>query len=61
MIYLNNAATTYPKPDCVLRALSESAAAPPPALLRRGFSWSDVKPVLARYSGGAAEEDETEE
>ena len=31
------------------------------ALLRRGFSWGDVKPALARYADGTPEEDETEE
>lgn len=44
MIYLNNAATTYPKPDCVLEALNACAATPPSSQFRSAadFEKADV-------------------
>ena len=34
MIYLNNAATTYPKPECVKKAVEQTIALPPSAQFR---------------------------
>lgn len=46
MIYLNNAATSYPKPDCVAEALSQTLAAVPQSQYRSfgqdAFSSGDV-------------------
>ena len=40
MIYLNHAATSWPKPDCVLRAVQEALAAPPAGQHRSSADFS---------------------
>ena len=42
MIYMNNAATSWPKPSCVGEAISKALSAPPGEHLRGGFSEVDV-------------------
>lgn len=48
MIYLNNAATTYPKPDEVTQAVTDTLVNLPGADLRNGFNKTggDIKTVL---------------
>ncbi len=46
MIYLNNAATTYPKPQCVAEAHAEALCAPPAGQFRSGGQ-SGGRDVLA--------------
>jgi selenocysteine lyase/cysteine desulfurase len=42
LVYLNNAATTWPKPDCVLKALNDAAAGLPQGQFRGTGSSIDV-------------------
>lgn len=42
MIYMNNAATSYPKPDCVAEAVSRSISSPPGAANRGGIGDFDM-------------------
>ena len=42
MIYLNNAATSWPKPSCVTEAVSRALAAPPGSMHRGGRESFDV-------------------
>ncbi len=53
MIYLNNAATTYPKPDCVREALDACVQAPPPSQYRGAadFRKEDVFVACRRSLG----------
>ena len=42
MIYLNNAATSWPKPDCVGKAMLKAIESPPGEHLRGGFGGTDI-------------------
>ena len=42
MIYMNNAATSFPKPDCVGEAMLKAVNSPPSESLRGGFGTFDV-------------------
>lgn len=56
MIYLNNAATSYPKPQCVLDAHALALAAPPAAQFRAagsGASFDECRAALAQLMGAA--------
>lgn len=60
MIYLNNAATSYPKPACVLRAHAEALAHPPAAQFRGGSAaadfYGDCQKTMGRILGIAETE-----
>ena len=47
-IYLNNAATSYPKPKCVAKAVSEAISNLPGAMHRGGFADFDVFDAVRR-------------
>lgn len=54
MIYLNNAATSYPKPDCVLAAHARALSQPPASQFRSGGSSSvfdDARTAIAAVLG----------
>ena len=54
-IYMNNAATSYPKPDCVAKAVADAILNPPGAMHRGGTEKFDVldavRQALARRMG----------
>ena len=48
MIYLNNSATSFPKPDCVVRAVEEALLSPPYDAGRGSVCGEDVTAVCRR-------------
>lgn len=48
MIYLNNSATSFPKPDCVVRAVEEALLSPPHDAGRGSVCGEDVTAVCRR-------------
>lgn len=48
MIYLNNSATSFPKPDCVVRAVEEALLSPPYDAGRGSVCGEDVTAVRRR-------------
>lgn len=51
MTYLNNAATSHPKPPEVVEATAEALRTPPPAALRSTGGGSDPRPTLRQQLG----------